>query len=64
MEKPPRYYNSLYSYQILNPQFIYQFIFLYEDFLKDDDIFWLVLKLEIISYYRVIIYILKDFGFF
>jgi hypothetical protein len=33
--------------------------------LKDDDNFGLVLKLEIISYYRVIIIISwKDFGFF
>jgi hypothetical protein len=48
MEKPPRYYNSLYSYQILNPQFIYQFIFLYEDFLKDDDFFGLCWNLRLL----------------
>jgi hypothetical protein len=41
-----------------NRRIFYRRIFLY---LKM--IFWLVLRLEI-SYYRVIIYISKDFGFF
>jgi hypothetical protein len=37
-------------------------LFLYEEFLKDE-IFGFYCELEIISY-RVIIYLLKDFGFF